>query len=98
LAVAQFFTETSRREALRAGRPFESVQRVPRGEFDASQGYRLVLSGRIDRVPGGGPVRCIQPAGIEQRPVCIVAVTFDEVRIENPVGDVVLASWPVGSD
>lgn len=96
LAVAQFFTGTTRREALRDGRPFESVQRVPRDEFDASRGFRLMLTGRIERVPGGGPVRCIQPAGIEQRPICVVAITLDEVRIENPVGDAVLASWTVG--
>lgn len=96
LAVAQFFTGGSRREALRDGRPFESVKRVPIDEFSAPRGFRLMLSGRIDRVPGGGPVRCIQPAGIEQRPICVVAVTLDEVRIENPASGEVLASWPVG--
>lgn len=95
LAVAQFFTGSNRRAALRDGRPFETVQRVPLGGFDASRGFRLLLSGRIDRVPGGGPVRCIQPAGIEQRPICVVAVVLDEVRIENPIGAKVLATWPV---
>lgn len=98
LAVAQFYTGDARRSALRDGRPFESVQRVPRDEFDASRGFRLLLSGRIDQVPGGGPVRCIQPAGIEQRPICVVAVTLDEVRIENPIGDEVLATWSIGGD
>lgn len=98
LAVAQFFADGTRREALRDGRPFESVQRVPREEFAAPRGFRLLLSGRIDRVPGGGPVRCIQPAGIEQRPICVVAVTLDEVRIENPATDELLARWPVGGD
>lgn len=98
LAVAQFFTGNARRSALRADRPFETVQRVAPDKFDASRGFRLLLSGRIDRVPGGDPVRCIQPAGIEQRPICVVAVVLDEVRIENPVGAKVLATWPINSD
>jgi hypothetical protein len=98
LAVAQFFTGNARRAGLRNGRPFESVQRVPVSDFDASRGFRLVLSGRIDRVPGGDPVRCIQPGGIDQRPICVVAVVLGEVRIENPVGNHVLASWPSSSD
>lgn len=98
LAVAQFFTGDDRRSTSRDGRAFESVQRVPLGEFDASRGFRLLLSGRIDQVPGGGPVRCIQPAGIQQRPICVVAVTLDEVRIENPSGSKVVATWPINSD
>ena len=98
LAVAQFFADDTRRAALRDGRPFESVQRVPREDFAAPRGFRLLLSGRIDSLPGGGPVRCIQPAGIEQRPICVVAVTLDEVRIENPATDDLLARWPIGDD
>lgn len=98
LAVAQFFTGSDRRAALRDDRPFETVQRVPLSQFDAARGFRLLLTGRIDRVPGGDPVRCIQPAGIEQRPICVVAVVLDEVRIENPIGSKVLATWPVSSD
>lgn len=101
LAIAQFFRGDVRREALREGRPFQSVQRIPRSDFAVSRGFRLVLAGRIDRVPGAeggldGPVRCIQPGGIERRPRCIVAVTLDEVRIENSTNDAVLARWPIG--
>ena len=98
LAIAQFFTGNDRRAALRSGRPFETVQRVALGKFDASRGFRLVVTGRIDRVPGGEAVRCIQPAGIEQRPICVVAAVLDEVRIENPIDTKVLATWPVNSD
>lgn len=99
LAVAQFFTGDTRREALRKDRPFQSVQRIANADFAAPRGFRLVLSGRIEQVPGTDvPVRCAQPAGLEQRPRCIVAVALDEVRIENPVGGTVLAAWPIGSD
>lgn len=102
LAVAQFFGGDVRREVLREGRPFQTVQRVPQSTFAAPGGFRLVLSGRIGRVPGangqGGPVRCVQPGGIEQRPICVVAVTLGELRIENPANAEVLASWPMGRD
>lgn len=95
LAIAQFFTAESKREGQRGGRAFETVQRIPRGELDVAAGFRLVLSGRIDRVPGGGPVRCIQPGGIEQRPICVVAAKFDEARIENLATGEVVATWPI---
>lgn len=100
LAVAQFFRGDVRREALRERRPFESVQRIASDAFAAPRGFRLMLSGRIDRVPGaqgpGAPVHCIQPGGADQRPRCIVAISLDEVRIENPASGEVLASWPIG--
>lgn len=102
LAIAQFFGGGVRREALREGRPFASVQRAPADEFAAARGFRLMLTGRIDRVSGvngqGSPVRCIQPGGIEQRPICVLAVTLDEVRIENPATGEILASWAIGRD
>jgi hypothetical protein len=103
LAVAQFFRGDVPREALRGARPYQSVQRIPRTDFAAPRGFRLMLSGRIGRVPDaaggpGGPVHCIQPTGIDSRPRCVVAVTLDEVRIENPADGAVLARWPVGQD
>lgn len=99
LAVAQFFTREARRSALRDGRPFEAVLRVPREDFDGSRGFRLRLTGRIDQAPGStGPLLCVQPGGMDQRPICAVAVTLDEVRIENPVNSGVLATWPIGDN
>lgn len=98
LALAQFVAGDGRREALRGERPFELVQRMPRAEFDGSQGFRVRLLGRIGSVAGTGPVRCLQPAGIEQRPICVIAATLAEVRIENPADGAVLATWPIGGD
>lgn len=102
LAIAQFFRGDVRREALREGRPFESVQRIASEDFAAPQGFRLMLSGRIERVPAAsgsaGPVHCIQPQDGRQRPRCVVAVTLDEVRIENPASGEVLATWQIGGD
>lgn len=87
LAVAQFTGDDER--------VFDTVQRVTPDQFDVSQGLRLRLRGRIDRVPGAGAVRCIQPAGSEQRPICVVAISLDEVAIENAATGAVLATWSV---
>lgn len=96
LAIAQFFPAGGTRLSLHDGDPFEAVVRLARGDFRAKAGFRLRLTGKIDRVPGGGPARCIQPAGIEQRPICVIAMSFDELAIENTATGDTLATWPVG--
>lgn len=92
LAIAQFSADTKGGLA-RDGRPFEVVKRVSPDAFDASQGFRLRITGRVDR--DFGPVRCIQPAGVEQRPICVISGRIDDIRIENSATDEVLANWPV---
>ncbi|TVV75747.1 hypothetical protein [Sphingomonas solaris] len=78
----------------REGRAFETVQRV-RG-FDGSKGFVLRITGRLDRSAPGSVVRCVQPAGIDQRPICAIAAAMDEVRIENPATGATLATWMIG--
>lgn len=96
LAVAQFFTADGNTRIRRAGRPYSIVTRVTPDQFDASQGFRLRLTGRIDRTPGGEPVRCHQPKGRDTPPICVVATVLDEVRVENPATGTVLATWSAG--
>jgi len=96
LAIAQFFSAGTSRQALRQGEPFEAVLRVPPEQLRTESGFRLRLTGRIDRVPGDGPVRCVQPAGIEQRPICVIAASLDELAIENPETGKTLATWTFG--
>jgi len=91
LALAEILAEGGRRSA----RPFETVQRMSPDRFSAAQGFRLRVTGRIERLPGAELVRCIQPAGIEQRPICLIAVTFDDIRLENPMGGETLAIWSI---
>lgn len=103
LAIAQFLSGGGRRESLREGRPFQSVQRVRPQNLDLTRGFRLVLSGRVTGVPGPSaglesPVRCVQPGGSDVRPRCIVAVTLEDIRIENPKDGSVHANWPLGRD
>lgn len=95
LAVAQF-----RRQApdgqRRTSRSFDAVKRTPPEQLNAARGFRVKLVGRIDKLPDGLPVRCIQPTGSEQRPICVVSVSFEELRIENPTSADVLDIWSIG--
>ena len=95
LAIAQFFAGGDRRDARRDGRPYESVTRVPAESFDGARGFLLRVKGRLEEIPGAGVVHCAQPAGVEQRPVCVIGVRMDEVIIEDPAGGDVVASWPL---
>lgn len=80
---------------LREPRSYDIVRRVPRDRLDTSQGFRLRITGRIEATPGdAAPVSCVQPAGIEQRPICRIATRIDEVRVENTATGDVLGSWP----
>lgn len=93
IAVAEFAAAARDPAAAVAPRVFDTVKRVAPDALQASQGFRIRLIGRVATVPGNGPVRCIQPAGIEQQPICAVAAALDELRIENPESGDVLASW-----
>ena len=96
LAVAQFKTDAPDRGSVRGPRSFDAVKRFAPEQLNTSRGFRLKLVGRLDRLPDGRPVRCIQPAGSEQRPICVLAIAFEELRIENPASDDVLAVWSIG--
>lgn len=79
------------------GSAYEAVVRVPRDKLDVTQGLRARLTGRIDHIPGeAAAIRCVQPAGIEQQPICAVAATFDELLVENPATGETLATWTLG--
>jgi len=93
LGLAQIFTSEDSRNARRGGKPYESVRRMDKNDLNIDQGLRVRLRGRIARFPDKSTVRCRQPAGKEQRPVCLVAVSFDEVVIENPSTQETIATW-----
>src|SRR3546814_16256945 len=66
---------------------------MPPEQFSPEQGFRLRVTGRIERLPGGKAVQCIQPEGIEQQPICLVAGSFDDIRPEKPMNGETLAIW-----
>lgn len=79
----------------REDRPFETVQRVPAAGFDGSRGFLLRITGRLaSEAPG--PVRCVQPGGVDQRPICALAATVGEISIENAASGAALATWTPG--
>lgn len=96
LAIAQFFDGEGGRPG-RDGKPYETVKRMAPDEVKSAQGFRLRLRGRIAEIPEQGPVSCRQPAGSEQRPICVIAVTLDDVAIENAQTGNTLATWSVGA-
>ncbi|WP_294327563.1 hypothetical protein [uncultured Sphingomonas sp.] len=91
LAVAQFADGAG--QGLRDGKPYETVVRAAPEEVPADQGLQLRLRGRIVGTADRSPVACRQPAGPEQRPICIIAVTLDDVAIDNPRTGKTLATW-----
>jgi hypothetical protein len=93
LGLAQLVMAGSARQLARAEEPYEAVLRVAAEKLRLGSGLRLRLRGRLESFPGGGSTRCIQPGGSEQRPLCLVAVSFDELTVENPVTGETLATW-----
>src|SRR3546814_4712859 len=56
LALAEMLPE----ERRRSDRSYETVQRMPPEQFSPEQGFRLRVTGRIERLPGGKAVQCIR--------------------------------------
>ena len=97
LAIAQFIGGDSARQGKREGKPFTATVRMAPDAVRADQGFRVRLIGQVATAPGDGPMLCRQPAGAEQRPICVIAVTLDEVRIENGATGDTLATWTLGA-
>lgn len=79
-------------------RPLKIVRRVAAEDFDPTQGFRLRVVGRIVPPAGANPIHCIEPGGREQRPLCLMAASFGEFRIESPTDGTVFGAWPIGGD
>jgi hypothetical protein len=97
LAVGQVFREGGARQDRRDGEPYVAVVRTAPEALRANMGFRVRLTGQLTELPGGGAVRCRQPGGPDQRPICLAAATFDEIAIENAATGETLARWPGGS-
>ena len=77
-------------------RAFDAVKQVEPDQLNAARGFVLWLTGRVGKLPDGQPVRCVQPAGVEQKPICLVALSPEELRVENPLSEDVVATWSIG--
>ncbi|MHA6724222.1 hypothetical protein [Sphingomonas sp. RS2018] len=97
LAIGQVFGADDARQGRRDSKAYASVLRMARTEFDGSRGLGLRLSGRVVAGPTGSAVACRQPGGADQRPVCLLQVSLEEVAIADPTSDKVLSTWRTGS-
>jgi hypothetical protein len=98
LGVVQLISPDAPRQMLRGGKPYETVVRMAADAAPLGQGLRVRLAGRIGRFPDGQPVRCTQSGGREQRPVCLIAVTIEEVAFQDPATDKTLSVWQPAAD
>ena len=92
VGVAQFFTEADSRTGRRAERAYEATKILSEGQKPSSQGYNLVLSGRLRRLPTGRVIAC-QVQSPDAEPDCIISVQFDRVWIEDPERKQIIAEW-----
>jgi hypothetical protein len=92
VGIAQFFTEADSRTGRREERAYEASKVLAEGEQPSAEGYNLVLSGRLRRLPGGRAISC-RIANADAPPECVVSGEFDRVRIENPGTQNILAEW-----
>jgi hypothetical protein len=89
LGLAVFFEPGGSRVLQRGGRPYEFVGKIADGQAAASPGgYRLLLAGEVSKTE---PVRCHKAT--DGRPVCLIAVVFDQVAFEDPATGESLAEW-----
>lgn len=92
VGIAQFFTRSDARTRRRDRRAYEAVRTVEQGSSVGSQGFNLVLAGRLRPVPGKRIIECVATAG-NTPPDCIISADIDEVRMEKPEDGSVLARW-----
>ncbi len=97
LAVVQPAQGEGAGQERRETKPFETVVRISPEDLQADRGFQFRISGRIASLAGHGPVSCRQPAGAEQRPICVIAIAMDDVTIDNPVTGKTLATWNVAA-
>ena len=92
VGIAQFFTSTDSRTGRRDNRAYEAVHTLKEGQAIGSQGFNLVLAGRLEALPGRGVIECVA-SNADTPPECIVSADFDRAWIEQPETREVIAEW-----
>ncbi|HVL78567.1 MAG TPA: hypothetical protein VM346_04690 [Sphingomicrobium sp.] len=95
IGIAQFFREGDARTFQRRQRPYESTKTLAEGENPSAEGYNLVLSGRLRRLPNRRVISCAA-ASFDGPPDCIISVVFDRVWFERPDSRDIIAQWSRG--
>lgn len=95
IGIAQFFTSEDPRTRRRGMRPYEASHTLAEGKPISSQGFDLVLSGRLRALPGRGVIIC-SARNANSPPECVVSAEFLRVWIEQPDTGDVIAEWSAG--
>lgn len=92
VGLAQFFTAADPRTRRRDQRAYEVTKVLEEDEQPSAEGYNLVLSGRLRRLPERRVINC-RVVSPDVPAECVVSTEFDRVRIERPGSNSVLAEW-----
>ena len=92
IGLAEFFTAADSRTRQRAGRAYESVERIEAADLPGERGFRLVISGRVATKASDRTIACHAPRP-DIRPICLIAVEIDRIAFVNPKNGSTLASW-----
>jgi len=95
IGIAQFFSASDARTRRRDSRPYQTVKTLQEGTPISSQGFNLVLSGRLRALPGRPVIDCWS-VGSDSPPDCIISAVFQRVWIERPDNREVVAEWGGG--
>jgi hypothetical protein len=92
VGVAQFFTATDPRTSRRDHRPYQAVEKLEPGASVGTQGFDLVLAGRLRPLPGGRVIRCVASSP-DSPPACVISAQFDHVWIDDAATGRRIADW-----
>lgn len=92
VGIAQFFTATDSRTTRRDHRPYETVEKLEPGASIGTQGFDLVLSGRLRLLTEGRVIRCVA-SSLDSAPDCVVSAQFDHVWIDDAATKERIADW-----
>lgn len=96
IGIAAVFEAGGSRIGRRNGRAYAFTVRTQRDQplTAPTEGYRLMLEGRVVGFPNGRAIRC-RASGPDERPVCFAAVQLDKVAFEDATGTT-LSEWRPG--
>lgn len=92
VGIGQFFTASDPRTTRRDERPYQAVKKLDPGASVGTQGFDLVLSGRLRALPDGRVIHC-NTNGPDVPPDCVAAALFDHVWIEDAATKLRIADW-----
>ncbi len=92
IGLAQFFTKTDARTIRRGKRAYEATKILADGASPSTEGYDLVITGRLRRLNDGSVIACVN-RGADTPPDCIISAQVDTVAIQQPDSGEAIATW-----